>query len=30
MAPVVRSLSRLPQDDLRAIAAYLKRVPEAR
>jgi mono/diheme cytochrome c family protein len=29
MAAVVASLSRLPQEDLRAIAAYLKRVPPA-
>lgn len=30
MAAVVANLSTLPMDDLRAIAAYLRRVPEAR
>lgn len=30
MAAVVVSLSRLPQEDLQAIAAYLQRVPDAR
>jgi hypothetical protein len=29
MAAVVSSLGRLPQEDLRAIATYLKRVPPA-